>query len=107
MLAGVVFRHPLTITAARHIANPVVVIKIPADGFADPTVKCFQRVPMQFAFDFARVHRVAAVVPGPIFDECHQFVVRDDGIMGAQFVEQLAHGTDNLQVLFSPPPPIL
>ena len=38
-LGGVVFRHPLTITAAGHIADPVFVFKIPANGLANSTLK--------------------------------------------------------------------
>jgi hypothetical protein len=39
-------------------------------------------------------------VAGAIFDERDQFVVGNDGIIRAQFVEQLADGVDDLQILF-------
>src|ERR1019366_6330528 len=94
------FRHPLTIAAAGDIADPVFVFKIPADGFADAALKRLQRVPVQFALDFARVHRVPAVVAGAVFDESDELAVGNGGVVRAQFVQQLANGSDNLQVLF-------
>src|SRR5271169_2012035 len=83
---GVVFRHPLTIAATGDVADPVLVFKIPADGLADSTFKRLQRVPVQFALDFARVHCVAAVVAGAVFDERDEFLVGNGGIVRAQFV---------------------
>src|ERR1019366_5587169 len=99
------FRHPLTIAAAGDIADPVFVFKIPADGFADAALKRLQRVPVQFALDFARVHRVPAVVAGAVFDESDELAVGNGGVVRAQFVQQLANGADNLQVLFFASPP--
>src|ERR1035441_6775937 len=99
-LGGIMFRHPLTIAAAGDLADPVFVFKIPANGFADAALKCLQRVPTQLAFDFARVHGVAAVVAGAVFDERDELAVGKGGIVRAQFVEQLANSSNNFQVLF-------
>src|SRR5260221_4377939 len=56
------FRHPLAIAAAGDITDPIFVFKIPADRLADAALKCLQRMPVEFTLDFARVHRVPAVV---------------------------------------------
>src|ERR1700716_1484182 len=100
MLGGVMFLYPLTITAAGDITDPVFVFKIPADSFSDAGLKRLQRMPIQFALDFARVHRVAAGVTGAFFDERDELVVRNDGVVRAQFIQQFANGRDNLEVLF-------
>src|ERR1019366_9752898 len=98
------FRHPLTIAAAGDIADPVFVFKIPADGFADAALKRFQRVPVQFALDFARVHRVAAVVAGAVLDESDELVMWNGGGVWGQFVPQVANGSGCLPVsLFASP----
>src|ERR1700674_4605972 len=96
MLGGVMFRHPLTIAAARDITDPVFVFKIPADGFADAALKCLQRMPVQFALDFARVHRVAAVVARAVLDESDELAVRNGGVVRAQLVQQIANSSDHL-----------
>src|SRR5258708_10968382 len=67
LLGGVMFRHPLAIAAAGDITDPIFVFKIPADGLADAALKCLQRTPVEFALDFARVHRVPAVVATAVF----------------------------------------
>src|SRR6266478_9306880 len=100
MLGGVMFRHPLTITAAGDVADPVFVFQIPADGFMDAALKRLQRAPVQFALDLARVHGIPAVVAGAVFYERDQLAVRNGGVVRAQFVEQSANGGDNVQVLF-------
>src|ERR1700737_4390993 len=98
MLGGVMFLYPLTITAAGDIAAPVFVFKIPADSFSDAGLKRLQRMPIQFALDFARVHRVAAVVAGAVFDERDEFAVRNGGGVRGQFVHKFAKGSQNLQL---------
>src|SRR5260370_30770178 len=100
MLGGVMLGHPLTITAAGHIADPVLVFQIPADGFMDAALKRLQRAPVQFALALARVHRVPPVVAGAGFDERDQLTVWNGGVVRAQFVEQTANRGDNVQVLF-------
>src|SRR6266849_10830600 len=100
MLGGVMLRHPLAITAAGDIADPIFVFKIPADGFSDAGLKRLQRVPVQFALDFAGVHRVPAVVAGAVFDERDELAVRNGGVVRAQLVQQIANGPDKLEVLF-------
>src|SRR5256885_12668471 len=76
MLGGVMLRHPLAIAAASDITDPVFVFKIPADSFSDAALKCLQRMPVQFAFDFARVHRVPAGVTRGGFGERDELACR-------------------------------
>src|SRR5208337_4770190 len=92
---GVMFRHPLTIAAAGNIANPVFMFKIPANGFGDAALKSLQRAPVQLALDFARVHGVAAVVAGAVFDKRNERAVGNGGIVRAQFVQQFANGPND------------
>src|SRR5208337_1132419 len=99
ILGGVVFCDPLTIAAAGNVADPVFMFKIPANGFLDAAFKRLQRAPVQFALDFARVHGVAAVVAGAVFDKRNERAVGNGGIVRAQFVQQFANGPDNLEVL--------
>src|SRR6266481_5248628 len=100
MLGGVMFRHPLAIAAAGDITDPIFVFKIPADSFSDAALKCLQRMPVQFALDFARVHRVPAVVTRAVFDERDELAVRHGGVVRAQLVKQFANGSDNFEVSF-------
>src|SRR3979411_1797297 len=87
MLGGVMFRHPLAITAAGDITDPVFVFKIPADRFADAALKRLQRMPVQFALDFAGVHRVPAVVAGAVLHERDELAVWNRGVVRAQLVQ--------------------
>src|ERR1019366_4092888 len=102
--SGVMFRNPLTIAAAGNVADPVFMFKIPADGFLDAALNRLQRAPVQFAFDFARVHGVPAVVAGAVFDERDELAVRNGRVVRPQFVQQPANGADNFEVLFFAPP---
>src|SRR5258708_7757180 len=100
LLGGVMFRHPLAIAAAGDITDPIFVFKIPADGLADAVVKCLQRTPVEFALDFARVHRVPAVVARAVFDKSDELAVWHSGVVRAQLVQQITNGADNLEVPF-------
>src|SRR5260370_5503509 len=100
MLGGVMFRHPLTITAAGDVADPVLVFQIPADGCMVAALKRLHRAPVQFALDLARVNRVPPVVAGAVLDERDHLTGWNGGVVRAQFVEQLANRGDNVQVLF-------
>src|ERR1019366_5870027 len=97
--SGVMFRNPLTIAAAGNVADPVFMFKIPADGFLDAALKRLQGAPAQFALDFARVHRVPAIVSGALLDERDELAVRNGGVVRAQFVQQFAIGSDLFEVL--------
>src|ERR1019366_7884524 len=92
--------HPLTIAAAGDIADPVFVFRISANGLADAARERLLWGPIQFALDFASVHRVAPVVAGAVFDERDEFVVGNGGVVRAQFIQQFANRADNFQVLF-------
>src|SRR5258708_152891 len=100
LLGGVMFRHPLAIAAAGDITDPIFVFKIPADGLADAALKCLQRTPVEFALDFARVHRVPAVVARAVFDKSDELAVWHSGVVRAQLVQQITNGADNLEVPF-------
>src|SRR5271167_1706504 len=65
-------RNPLPVASAGHVPHPRLVLEIPANGHADATFKRGLRLPSQLTLDLARVHRVAAVVAGPILHKCDQ-----------------------------------
>src|ERR1700687_2872704 len=67
LLGALMFRHPLAIAAASDITDPVFAFKIPADSFSDAALKRLQRMPIQFALDFAGGHRVPAGATGAVF----------------------------------------
>src|ERR1700721_3959560 len=69
-------RNPLPVTSARHILRPLLVLKIPANGFANSGFKCFFRPPTQFALNLPRIHGIAPVVSRTVLHERDQFSSR-------------------------------
>src|ERR1019366_5670421 len=100
VLGGVVLCHPLTIAAAGHTAHPVFMFKIPANSFFQAAFKRFLRMPVELALDFARIHCIAAVVAGTVFDECDELVVRNNRIIRTHLVKQFANRIHDLKILF-------
>ena len=57
-------------------------------------------MPVELALDFARIHCIAAVVARTVFDESDELLVRNNGIIRPQLVEQFADCTHDLKILF-------
>src|SRR5260370_41985246 len=83
MLGGVLLGHPLTITAAGHIADPVLLFQIPADGFMYAALTRLQRAPVTFASDLAPAHRVPPVGAGAVVYTRDQLSVWSRGVARA------------------------
>src|SRR6202008_4955026 len=96
-LNGIMCRNPLAIAATCHILHPNIVLKIPAHRFANTALKCFLRLPSEFSFDLACVHRVAAVVSGPISDKRDQAAAPGFG-GGSHLVDQVADRLHDLEI---------
>src|SRR6202041_3937978 len=69
-------RNPLPVTSAGHVLHPLLVLKIPANGFANAGFKRFLRPPTQFAFNLPRIHGIAPVVSRTVLHERDQFASR-------------------------------
>src|SRR2546430_5828780 len=76
LLGWVVCFNPFAVTAACHIAHPLLVFQIPLHRLADPTFKRFLRPPAQFPLNFCSVHGVTPVVPRTILDKCNKLAPR-------------------------------
>src|SRR6478736_6869082 len=92
-LQRILRRHPLAIGAAGHALHPRLVVEIPLDRLADPTLKRLARLPAEFGLDFARVDSVAAIVSRTIGNELDQVAMRSDRVVWRQFVK---YGTDSV-----------
>src|SRR5882757_6175099 len=97
--SGVLLRHPLAIAAAGDVLYPPFVLKIPAHGLLNPTFKRFPGMPIQFACDFPRIHRVSAVVARTVLYERDKLPVWNDRIAGPQLVEQAAERLHDVEIL--------
>ena len=95
--------HPFAVGAGLHVGHPVGVVQVPLHGFADAGVKRLGGLPAQFAFNLAGVDGIAAVVAGAVFDVGDLAAVALPVGAGAQFVEQSAHGVDDVDVGFFVP----
>ena len=60
--------HPLPISAALHVGDPLRVFQIPGDGFLDAGLKGFGWLPAKFALELAGVYGVAAIMAGAVFN---------------------------------------
>src|ERR1700733_15588708 len=69
-------RNPLPVTSAGPVLPPLLVLKIPANGFANAGFKRFLRPPTQFAFNLPRIHGIAPVVSRTVLHERDQFASR-------------------------------
>src|SRR5690606_32735302 len=56
------------VDAVLHVAAPVEVVQIPADGLAQPALKGFLRLPAELALDPAGIDGITDVVTGPVRD---------------------------------------
>ena len=59
----------LLIVARGDIVEPLLVVKIPADGLFNALFELEARLPTQFTLQFARVYSIAQVVAGTVGDE--------------------------------------
>ena len=91
-------RDPLAIMSGCHFSNPCIIGKIPFNRFADPGFEGLLRLPIQFPLNLARVHRITAVVARPVLDVGNQFAVRDNAILGPQFIENRADRVHDLKI---------
>src|SRR5215467_8143230 len=91
--------HPLTIGSTGHLPNPRPMLELPFDGFAQSTLKCLPGSPSKLSRQFAGVNRIPVIVAGPVFDVGDQFPMRQNGIVGAKFIQD---GTDTFHYLDIP-----
>ncbi len=89
---------PVFIRAALHVGDPLGVIQVPLNGFADAGLEGFGGLPAQLGFELARVDGVAAVVASAVGHIGDLLSVALAVGAGAQLVEQGAHGVDDLDV---------
>ena len=75
------------IAAIKDVLDPVGVVEIPLDGFAEAGSVVLLGRPAEFVFDLGGIDRVAQVVPGAVGDEGDLFRVGFTVLAGAQFVE--------------------
>src|SRR5258706_982885 len=101
------FRHPLAIAAAGDITDPIFVFKIPADRLADAALKCLQRTPVEFVLDFARVHRVPAVVGRGGFYQNGEVAHWANGVVRGQPVTPIPNRARHTWGPFFASPPLI
>src|SRR6202789_4016348 len=90
-------RNPLPVTSAGHVLHPLLVLKIPANGFANSGFKRFLRPPTQFAFNLPRIHGIAPVVSRAVLHEGDQFASRPSRPR-RHFIHDIANRVHDLQV---------
>ena len=70
-------------------ADPILIIEVPFNSFADPALEIVGGLPAEFLFYFGGVDGVAAIVAGTIFDERDEFA----GVsteLGFELVDKIA-----------------
>ncbi len=77
--------------------DPILVLEIPFDRFADSLLEGIGGFPAEFLFDFSCVDGVAAVVTGAIFDEGNE-LTRVATEIGSEFVDQIANEFNDMDV---------
>src|SRR4051794_2717569 len=96
-LTGIVCCNPLAVAPAGYIANPPIILQIPANCFSQAAVQGLFRLPSQFAFDLTGVDRISAIVPRPILHEINQLTARSFPAW-QYFVDQIANHLHDLKV---------
>ena len=71
----IILLDPITISTRLHTGDPILIVQIPLDRFTDTCFKRFSGFPVEFAFDFARVDRIADVMTGAILDVSDQIQI--------------------------------
>src|SRR5436305_4819016 len=77
---------------------PPAIVEIPRDGLAQSGLEALARPPTQFTAQLRSVHRVAPVVPGPVFDKGDQPGMRSVRRVWRQLVEEATNPGDHLQI---------
>ena len=71
-LDSVLLAVKLAISAAAGARDPLGVVLIPLDRFAEPALPGFARPPAEFRFDQCGINCVATIMTGTIFDKLDQ-----------------------------------
>ena len=66
----------MPVFTAAYSLHPIEVIKVPLHSLVQAGFEAFARAPTQFFLDFARIDRVASIVPGSIAHEADAVSVR-------------------------------
>ena len=93
----------MAVIAADNLLNPLLIVEIPFNCFADPTFESLGRAPAKLALYFAYVDSVAPVMAWAICDVGDQISVAFDcGILcdWAQIIEDVTEHRDDIDIGF-------
>ena len=96
--------NPLPVTSTGDVGHPIVILKIPANGFAKSTLQRLFRSPSQLPLNLARIHRVSPIVPRPILHICDEFFARIS-LAWRHLIDQIADRLNDFDVGLLVPAP--
>ncbi|KVK77358.1 hypothetical protein WS90_22390 [Burkholderia cepacia] len=94
---------PSTILAARDVLHPPLILQVPLNGLADTGIKGFSGLPAEFAFEFASVDCVTAIMARSILYIADLGRIRLAVIARLQLIEDRADRMHNFDVPFLVP----
>src|ERR1700735_4963295 len=80
-----------------HSFDPILLVEIPADGFADALLEFVRGGPAEFTLDLGGVDGITAVVAGAVFDVGDE-LARIATHLGRKFVNRVANQLDDVNI---------
>ena len=88
----------LLVVARGHIVEPLLIVKIPADGLFDALLELQTGLPSEFPLQLCAVNRIAEIVSGTVGHEGNQVHILAF-LSAQQTIDGLNHHLDDINVL--------
>src|SRR3712207_6228625 len=76
VLSRIIQVDPIAVSTGLDIVHPVLIREIPLDGFSNACLKCFGRLPVQFALNLGGINCITAIVAGSVRNKGNLFSIR-------------------------------